>query len=520
MSFIFFCVSTLLSRERTAILIFASPTDVACLICMDMDDSPPRSPCSSTCSAASSHCGRRNDAELYASSVSSADLSPAYSTSNARFRQSSACAIPSPNPGGGLVAGNVRSSGGGMTRGVGRRPDSPRLAMGDAGAVARARLRQLVVWGDAAEEARDQSVQHEVEPHCTEEGKDSVSAVVSGERGTPLLQGRLSAQRLLSMRSVGVGSIGIGNKVKGDGSSSETTASLSDEDDDDDENEEDAVLLSRLSRRVAVGDRVKPSVFDAAGDGYCLPPPLSRRRSLFATSCRRPDSSSSNLHLNRNPSVSTVPSSHSPSPSCTSPTSSSSSSSCCYSSPLRPRSMWWNRSSPFTSVLSPLSPCSPCTCQNRVSMHDHGDECCGKSSSTMTHANEISTSSSRSQKCQNSGCQLCTCHTNSHNHKTPPLRRLSYRRPQSFHRYARIVPDHLANVDNHYLSSTPSTLPVHNYTRRRSVRIATLPSSAHGVNRSVRAEDEDEDDFDDLVDGLHATKVTETLVHPGHTPSR
>lgn len=100
----------------------------------------------------------------------------------------------------------------------------------------------------------------------------------------------------------------------------------------------------------------------------------------------------------------------------------------------------------------------------------------------------------------------------------PPPRRSS-RRPQSFHRYARIVPNSPADqMDRkqhgaaHFGANDPALRSRSRYAFRNSVD--ARESGTGCVQMLNGASHFGIDEFDDLVDGLHATKVTETHLNP------
>lgn len=410
--------------------------------CLTMRHSPPPSPPTGSSSMAamsgppplpqSAHavaCGTRVDLDLYASSVSSVDLSP-----------TPRAASPT-----------------GMRRRAPPRPDSPRPALGDASAMARARLRQLVVWRDAAEDSRDASSAVPVSasgpmvspsddgymaptspppppppppsssshltPHTPplQKAPDN-SAMRFSRPSQPLPRFSPSLMPLVAsspsvfnkQRPIDRRPPGNADFTKGTFSAPyASTSSASDDDDGDDEDDASSVddplpLPPPRQRAQAAPDRTKPSPFD---DGASLAPPLSRRRSLF-TGRRSHTAARSSSH-------------------------------------------WWMRPSGID---------SPSSCSLDAS-----------APSPTLHCLPSQTHSSTDNQQRASFYSLYGA----------PRCRIA-RRPQSFHRYARIVPD---------MNSSPVC------------RESAMYPSSHTSRVAV-------DEFDDLVDGLHATKVTETHLHP------
>lgn len=368
-----------------------------------------------------------NDSVLYASSVSSPDLSPSPSTSHYHssnspyFSSSSAQFLPSQR----LHQGDVQHSNmfqfPGSTQlpdsvhpdatapslpqetagSLPHRPDSPRPLLHNQAACVRARLTQLAVWGHAAEDERFDASEHLPEP-CMSTCQPMTSATA------PSPSPSFSSPSNASLPSKCPPNLSLTFPPPDD---SRSTASS------DDQPSVPPSPVAHLQPSLRPPDRMS-SLQDPAIST------VSRRRSLF---CPRP-----NETISRKP------------------------------------SLWARCPSSSSSQSTRNPPTSFADSRGHQSHYPGGNRPMHCASAALPHR--------------------------------------SSRRPQSFHRYARIVPD--GHVDR--WRATPTTSVSSDSHHYRSNHSPALSGSAvvHGEG-PVYGNDE----FDDLVHGLHATKVTETHLH-------
>lgn len=296
------------------------------------------------------------------------------------------------------------------------RPDSPRPALHNREAIVQARLTQLVVWGDAAEDERfdacdePANLSSSLTPHA-QSTNPSLSSTPTSTSPSPPARPNLSLPVIPC-------------------DDAESSASS------DDLPSVPPSPVECVHPRLRAPDRLS-SPSDA------LAAPLARRRSLF---CPRPKET-----ITRKPSL-------------------------------------WPRQSQQRSDFCATNPA-------HAGVHPHD------SRAPISGSSAYSTRSFYYAPC-------------------PPPRRSS-RRPQSFHKYARIVPGsrddqpdrkqgrpHLSDSRNDTAYPAPSRYGhIDNSMEHGHIRNDSVQALRSGTRFGV-------DEFDDLVDGLHATKVTETHLNP------
>lgn len=297
------------------------------------------------------------------------------------------------------------------------RPDSPRPALHNKEAIVQARLTQLVVWGDAAEDERFDA--------CEDVANLSASLTPHAQSTNPSLS---STPTSTSPSPAVCPNVPL------------PVLSCHDHDSSDSSDDLPSVPPSPVAcvhPRLRAPDRVS-SPSDAAA------PPLARRRSLF---CPRPKET-----ITRKPSL-------------------------------------WARQSQQPSDISATNPAHP----------------------NVPSSDSRPTGSESTVAYPTRSFYYAPC---------PPPRRSS-RRPQSFHRYARIVPGSRSDQPDRKQGRPELS----NFRGDKSYRAVSRYASTnnhmedgHAHNGSIQTLCNGArfgaDEFDDLVDGLHATKVTETHLNP------